>query len=271
MSWLTPKTNWASFDGIQFSDLNRIEGNTKALLLYASNVIGLDMRSLAGEISIYPGACCDESAELLIELPNAMRKTKNSWAAGTDNGGLVGSAPGADYSWQYTFLIYNTTTGAVDVAIDDNPGGTNVLSVTGFSHKRRIGSIAAYASSFNGGHSVGNFFSPGGLREESFTVTSNLGENFTGHLLPAIPVQASMSADLYYDSALVPGLVPQCFLWASYSTVSAISLVLGDRQPLAMAFPSGLDFNARLALVPPGGVLLTLAVHGYVDERRLTL
>lgn len=182
MGWETPKTDWASNDGVTVDDLNRIEENTLQLgqlngevthgfQTYA-NIPGYASGSM--EIWVITGKAWSQSAVTGIISPaknSLIRKqlSSSSWAAGSGStspckapGTSIGSA-----QWWYVFILWNPTTDAVDVILDTDIAGANIAgstveSVDGYTMWRRVGAVkesyVGSVSSLQPTRSMGNWF-----------------------------------------------------------------------------------------------------------------
>jgi len=144
MAFITPKTDWASIDGIGFDDLNRIEGNTK-FLFDTTQVLkrfchGYEISLNTGSsFVVEPGECMDDTNQFSLTLPFNFTKTSGSWVEGINNGSVAPGVILAIHTWYYVFVL-SKADGQSDIQIDDNISGSNI-SATGFIFKRRIGTI----------------------------------------------------------------------------------------------------------------------------------
>jgi hypothetical protein len=147
--WATPKTNWNANTGIDYDDLNRMEGNTKELRDYLeSSVFGFDINAGnqtnadAGIFTIGPGECVVASgsnSKPPVVVTGSLTKNLTAFTAGNNNGSKApGSAAFSAGAWWYVFLLYNSVTGAHDIAIDSAKAGTNAASIAGFDRLRVI-------------------------------------------------------------------------------------------------------------------------------------
>jgi len=154
MSWITPKTDWTTDDGVMATDLNRIEGNSlairdgllkKKLSYYANNatagggaynirVIGGNLFSQSAVLGVMPGT---------FDIQKALGATE--WAAGDGTGSPCrvadAQAVGAN-QWWYVFVLYNPTTAAFDVCMDDDFAGANIagsaIETAGYTMWKRV-------------------------------------------------------------------------------------------------------------------------------------
>jgi hypothetical protein len=67
--------------------------------------------------------------------------TGGSWVAGHQSHGLMNNAGVVAETWYHVFVIYNSSTGVTDAGFDTNVTASTLLTTSGFSHYRRIGSI----------------------------------------------------------------------------------------------------------------------------------
>lgn len=154
MSWITPKTDWDTDDGIMATDLNRIEGNTqflndgllkKGISYYANNTTA---GGGAYNIRVAGGNLFSQSA-VAGPMPGTfdIQKVLSStvWAAGDGTASpcrvAAAQAVGAN-QWWYVFILYNPTTAVFDVCMDDNAAGTNIqgsaITTAGFTMWKRV-------------------------------------------------------------------------------------------------------------------------------------
>ena len=95
-------------------------------------------------LDIGAGVANADDNSLLMKLANAYAKTTGAWAAGSGNGALDTGTVAAS-TWYHVYLIARTDTGAVDVLFSTS--ATAPSMPTGYTKKRRIGSILTDASS----------------------------------------------------------------------------------------------------------------------------
>lgn len=154
MSWITPKTDWTSNDGVTETDFNRIEGNTqflnggllkKGISYYANNTTA---GGGAYNIRVAGGNLFSQSAVAgpmtgTFDIQKALGSTV--WAAGNSTTSpcrvAAAQAVGAN-QWWYVFVLYNPTTAAFDVCMDDNFAGTNIqgsaITIAGYTMWKRV-------------------------------------------------------------------------------------------------------------------------------------
>lgn len=154
MAWSTPKTDWDTDDGIMNTDLNRIEGNSlalgenmlkKGISYFANNTTaggaGYNIRVAGG--NLWSQSAVKGSMPGTFDIQKIL--SSDVWTAG--NGAASpckcpdSQAVGAD-QWWYVFVLYNPSTGAFDVTMDDNVGGTNIsgtaITTAGFTMWKRV-------------------------------------------------------------------------------------------------------------------------------------
>ena len=154
MAWVTPKTDWNTDDGIMNTDLNRIEGNTqfinesllkRGVSYYANNTTA---GGGAYNIRVVGGNLFSQSA-ISGPMPGSfdIQKVLSStvWAAGNATDSpckCPDSAAIGAYTWWYVFVLYNPTTEAFDVCMDDNVAGSNIqgsaITTAGFTMWKRV-------------------------------------------------------------------------------------------------------------------------------------
>jgi len=115
-----------------------------ALDTYAGAIFGLRLSNtpsfLTTQVTVSAGSCRDSTNSLAINNTAPMSKDLTApWAAGTGAGGkLTGTALAAGQTW-HMFLLFNSTTSAVDFGFDQSP--TAPTLPTGYTNFRRIGSV----------------------------------------------------------------------------------------------------------------------------------
>lgn len=105
----------------------------------STDELGLELEWVsATSFKVTEGLITDSGGDHVLQLSSAMTKTLSAFATGTGNGSLEGSLTGDLFVSVY--LIKNTTTGAVDIAIEEN---TTTLSSypTGFDVQRWLGTL----------------------------------------------------------------------------------------------------------------------------------
>lgn len=207
----TPKENWVTSDGIFNTDLNRIETNTRQNHADLFRGCGeykhgfeFQANSVAGTsvLVVKPGNCLSIINEGNIELTSQIVKIfdTNNWVAGS--GPTVPcKLAGLTYStnkWWYVFVIKNPSTGVVDIVVDENINGANIVlssmyTTSGFTLFQRIGYLKT--SSFlpgvvtihglNGRFWLGNLPDP---RTSNFTLYAGQGQ--TSRLWTCIDAQS---------------------------------------------------------------------------------
>lgn len=232
MTWITPKTNWNTSDGIGYADLNRIESNILNVrnatvrkvqgfgyLIY-NNVSGYD-----GIVAIQSGSCYSSDGFPIYQTTE-FRKNLNTWVlgSGNDKGGMASAVTPASETWYYIYAILNSSTGAIDFMFDDDPDGVNIPAGT-FNKKRYIGAFKTAAAGAESSfyihemYAIGDntFINPSDMytgRELHFdqfstpTLNNNayclavLNEASKGFALPARLVRARLNAYTDADDAI---------------------------------------------------------------------
>lgn len=98
-------------------------------------------KSATTDIDIDPGSCEALGYDAFMVLAAAMTKDLSAvWAAGTGNGGRATSVALTDPTWWHVFVIKHTD-GTVDAGFDVALDGSNLLTGSGYTYARRVGSI----------------------------------------------------------------------------------------------------------------------------------
>ena len=107
-------------------------------------------------VDISVGECRDNTHSADIRLGSALTKRMDSpWVAGTNQGGMdTGSV--ANSTWYHVFAILNPTSGVVDALFSLSLASPTLPS--GYTYKRRIGSIWRNASGIYAFQQKGDFF-----------------------------------------------------------------------------------------------------------------
>lgn len=167
MSFVTPKTDWDTDDGVTEVDLNRIEGNTlQNNTDIAANKLevetdfsgfgfkrGIKYNANTGTLGAYvirvdSGYMSSQSAVKGV-FGGTFSITKllsaDVWVAGTGAASpcrVAGSAAIGANQWWYVFVLYNPSTSAFDVCMDDNYAGSNIqgsaITTAGYTMWRRV-------------------------------------------------------------------------------------------------------------------------------------
>jgi hypothetical protein len=276
-TWQTPKENWNAIDGIGYADLNRIENNINYLYdkssVLESYIEGfeLDAAGSTDSFSIFKGQCVSESGNYVMKIDTSLSKTSSTWSVGASGGALAPTLTILAHTWYYIFAIGNPTSGAVDIQIDDNPTGTNIAA-SGYTEKRRIGTIKTSATATNFKHmkSVGdNYFVYDSVASRSTTLTIytffELVEDLINptylRLLPEIPcmINASFDDDTSSSSTLYildyyDGKIVELFVYQFY-TAFITNYVSGD---------GGIRFGMNNSVTDH---TVTVTVNSFVDDR----
>lgn len=171
MSWQTPKTDWTTDDGIMANDLNRIEGNTVAI---RDNLLKLGVSYYANNatagggtynIRVIGGNLLSQSAVKgpmtgTFDIQKVLSAT--TWAAGNATSSpcrCPGAAAVGSNQWWYVFVLYNPTTAAFDVCMDDNFTGSHIsgsaITTAGFTMWKRVACQIEYGSGAWLGNTIG--------------------------------------------------------------------------------------------------------------------
>jgi hypothetical protein len=204
------------------------------------------------DIDIAVGECTSDDAaeEDRVLIANAAVLTKQldaAWAVGTDKGGLdTGSI--ADYTYA-VWLIKRVDTNVVDVVFSTN--ATSPAMPTGYTKKRRIGSI---------------------LRESSAIVAFTQ----TGNLFMRAPVQAFTATNVgtaaVQRQLLVPVGIKVQSISAFYTENSAAAegVYISDLAMTDLAPDSGVAMNLyspAVAVAAVGVLTIVTNTSGYVRSR----
>lgn len=224
MGWTEPIQGWSIGMGIQDNDLTKTENNllhvekkldNTNFYLLERDIWGYEINTSGSRVYISSG--CAMSTTNYEGWRNAIYndstqwyKVLTTWASGSGNGCLCNGFSLQDYTWYYLFVIKNTSTDAIDFALDNNTSGSNIVysvggQFQGYNVKRRIGCIKVYYESESGTwysttlKSYGSRFFMGGdiaMRSFTSTLTSTIGAlwgtNLTTYnrVLPSIKVRA---------------------------------------------------------------------------------
>ncbi|HUU43914.1 MAG TPA: hypothetical protein VMX57_09040, partial [Planctomycetota bacterium] len=96
------------------------------------------------DIDISAGWCVDSSRTVSIEsTATIVKRADATWAVGTGNGGLAsGAGAFADGTTHHIYVIKHAN-GTVDAGFDDSTTAANLISDSGYSWYRRVGSVLA--------------------------------------------------------------------------------------------------------------------------------
>ena len=201
MAYTTPNVSWIAGDGVQNTDMNRIEGNTKAnheeFYEGMSNyILGFDYDARiggSGIINVFPGRCVSRKNDGVISFSTGyITKLVNStnWVEGS---GATSTclAPGVTFDnnrWYHIFIIKNPTTLDVDVCIDSSVIGANYKASTiyltnGYTLYRRIGSIKWFSLELIPMRSQGGFVTLGGDYASRAHTATHGGGTDTGSII----------------------------------------------------------------------------------------
>lgn len=154
--WKTPKEDWDANTGITYGLLNDIGANESALRDEAYlSIDGFEVNVLnwssanAGTLTIKGGATYVHTNPFVlgtdpypVRVTTTWTKTLAAFSNGTAGGAkAAGSAAYAHGAWWFLYLLYNSTTGAYDYALDDNVTGVNVMSIAGYDRYRAISCV----------------------------------------------------------------------------------------------------------------------------------
>ena len=273
MSWITPKTDWTTDDGIMATDLNRIEGNAlairdgllkKKLSYYANNttagggaynirVVGGNLFSQSAVLGVMPGT---------FDIQKALGATE--WAAGNATGSpcrVPGSNAVGANQWWYVFVLYNPTTAAFDVCMDDDFAGANIagsaIETAGYTMWKRVACQFELGDPLSGSarlwDTVGknNNFSISETRRESgiydyqllasLRLLTLIGNDLSG--TPSIvPAGMSFPVKLVFDPKATG---------SGYITVASGYNISGGGDFLGIFVATGDNDNARTTTVTP--------------------
>lgn len=158
-SWLHAQGGTDATTGHQHTGLNQDGSIPKVQLTTANHVTGVLPRanyipsrySLEGmrirnsvthdyETEVGPGECADVTGVTRITLSSAMIKDiQDVWAAGTTNGGRASAVSLTDATWYRVYVISDGTN--VDAGYDTSVTAANLLSDSGYSYYRYLGSV----------------------------------------------------------------------------------------------------------------------------------
>lgn len=130
---------WKDNSGVLHNQIIKVDGKALATTPLGGYLFGLGM-STAGSsttLTVASGAATDSTKTTLMNLASSMAKTTSAWAAGTGNGGKLSAAAIANSTWYYWYLLYNPSTGAVDVGFDVS--ATSPTLPSGYTQFRYIG------------------------------------------------------------------------------------------------------------------------------------
>jgi hypothetical protein len=158
----TPSDDTVSIAKLQSAVLQGMRGNIAGLTL-SNN--GSDATN---DIDIAAGSAVDSSVADVLVLASALTKQLDAaWAVGTNAGGLdTGAIANGTY---HVFLIKNPTTGVVDALF--SASATAPTMPSGYTLKRRIGSIVRASAAIRAFTQQGDNFQWTTLTEDTSTAT----------------------------------------------------------------------------------------------------
>ena len=125
---------------------NNNSANVLDVLHAKSNIIdGLTLSNYVinpnNGIDIDVGICVDSTKTKLMDLTSILTKRLTiKWAIGTNQGGRPSTVSLSSNTWYHVFLIMKTD-GTVDAGFDTSLTAANLLTASGFTYYRRIGSV----------------------------------------------------------------------------------------------------------------------------------
>lgn len=234
----------------------------------------VDSVSPTDTILVNGGVCADSDNTIAINLTTSMRKSLSAtWAAGTGNGGLATGTVAAD-SYYAMFVIYNPTTGDVDIGFDTDTNATNLLATaTGYTKYRRIGWVMTDASG-----NIIPFLQRGDKWSLNPSVTggtssvSTTAQLRTVNAPPETWVQGSVfvlmgdgttgTRYLYVSSPLSTDMS------AGSARFNAVAVEQGEHEvPGDGYFEVLTGSNSQIRLRASNTLTVIVSVHGYIDTR----
>lgn len=226
------------------------------------------------DIDIAVGSAVDGEAQAFITLTGALTKQLDvAWAAGS-NAGMRDTGALVDGTW-HIFAIKNPTTFAVDVLASLSP--TTPTMPTGYTLKRRIGSIVRVSSSIRLFSQSGNEF-----LWETAVPALTIGNPGAAAITvtPGVPTGIKVDAFVFTASNSSTGAGSAVYLSSfdvndEAATINVASVVTDIDGPTASVQggatlyvrtnTSG-QFRARLNS-SDGGTTLWVTTFGYIDTR----
>jgi hypothetical protein len=157
------------------------------------------------DITITAGKCKDSTDAVDIVLGSALTKQLDAaWAAGTNAGGRDTGA--ISDAWWHVFVIMNPTTGVVDALLSLSL--TSPTLPSGFTFKRRIGTIQRWVAQFSGIRQmkqVGDYFEWVNSLYDVSGVVLTTGANTFGVL--SVPPAMKLRANAGYSVSHSAGAV----------------------------------------------------------------
>lgn len=158
-NWLEAQSGTTAATGHRHSALNQDGSAPKVVLTTANHVTGqlpranyipsiyaldgLRIRNSVAhdyETEFSTGECADATGVARITLSSIMIKDiRNVWAAGTTNGGRASAVSLTDATWYRLYVISDGTN--VDAGYDTSVQAANLLSDSGYSYYRYLGSV----------------------------------------------------------------------------------------------------------------------------------
>ena len=224
---------------------------------------GNEIATAAGEAS------SDGATPYLMKLTAGLTKALNApWSAGTGGGLDTGSFVNGTY---HGFLIRNPATGAVDLLWSLSPTAPTLPS--GFTQKRRIGSIIKQPAGIMSFIQKGNTFRTSPIVVESFVATALSGLV----VVPNVPTGISFDALIYANLSTTSNSTA-ITLAAGSPGVAALSGLVDLRAyayvagsitgALASTVPISTDTSARIqraVSIDSGSGNATLSCSGWID------
>lgn len=200
---------------------------------------------------------------LTMMILGALKKTLGSWAAGTGVGALDAGFV-APSTWYHVFAIYNPTGPVVDILMSSSP--TTPLLPSGYTKKRRIGSIATNASS-----NINQFSQNGDefLWLTPFLDIANVGVS-NGLYALSVPLGVVVNALIFGECAgNGPAVIINSPAQAAESptTYNCTVLALSADSNFNTSIRTNTSSQVRIGVGGGGINLLSLRTFGWLDTR----
>jgi len=132
-------------DGIAIANGHGTITISNSQILLTDSIVGLKIENDSGDtanyIRINIGRCADSTLSKAMNLSVALvKRIDANWQAGTNMGGFPSSLTLAVDTTYHFFLIMHTN-GTIDAGFDSSVTAANLLSDSGYTYYRRIGSI----------------------------------------------------------------------------------------------------------------------------------
>ena len=233
----------------------------------AGGILSNNVADATNDIDVAAGICRDDTNSANITIPLVTKRLDAAWVAGTNQGGRDTGAI-SDGCW-HVFAILNPSTGVADVLL--SLSFASPVMPSGFTLKRRIGSVIRLSGSIRQQIAVGDYVHYTTLIYEPNGSAISVGQTYSNNFSLSVPSGLRIVCNIQVvlttaGGAGVMGIRAMDITNGMQTIATAVAGVQTCTSGSIVSAASNAGYNAHY-MTGAGAATFSVVVQGYWDQR----